>query len=528
MSFRKITYTDRETLITAENLNDIQDAIIALDDGLFSVDNDKSGEVITITDASKRGFKSFNIYGKTTQDGIPTPDSPVDLVSIGDDGSVAVTVAGANIFQYIGKATIENGTIIENSAAGGTFQGNDGTNPGSTSWSSGWAHFDRVYPLYLRAGTVVTISADYTVLAKHSSAKDKISILFASHSGSSSLDIRNAEIGVKYRISRTLTVPEDGSYTRTTFTIHSSKVNIENVQWEIGAGASDFVPYKEQTLSVSTPNGLPGVPVTSNGNYTDSNGQQWICDEIDFYRGVYVQRVEVKQYNNATSWGAAFNIGDRVLGDRFRVALDEVPLPYFGMSNMHSIVENWGVSEGSIGFNGSDIYVYARFPGITSKESLEELFAITPLVIAYCKPTPIEIPLPEGELAAYAALYTYKDNTTVSNDAVAYMELEYVMDAKKYIDNLVAAPIPRLAQITLSASAWTGANSPYSQVVSINGITEYSKVDLLPSVEQLAIFHNKDVTFVTENEDGVVTVYAIGEKPLLDYTMQVQIVEVEV
>ena len=90
------------------------------------------------------------------------------------------------------------------------------------------------------------------------------------------------------------------------------------------------------------------------------------------------------------------------------------------------------------------------------------------------------------------------------------------------------APTARLASVTILASAWVGDNSLYSQVVSIPGITEYSKVDLLPSVEQLAIFHNKDVAFVTENEDGVVTVYAIGDKPTLDYTMQVQITEVVV
>lgn len=86
----------------------------------------------------------------------------------------------------------------------------------------------------------------------------------------------------------------------------------------------------------------------------------------------------------------------------------------------------------------------------------------------------------------------------------------------------------RITDVNLLASAWVGSNSLYSQVVTIPGITKRSKVDLLPSVEQLAIFHNKDVAFVTENEDGVVTVYAIGDKPLLDYTMQVQITEVKV
>ena len=87
----------------------------------------------------------------------------------------------------------------------------------------------------------------------------------------------------------------------------------------------------------------------------------------------------------------------------------------------------------------------------------------------------------------------------------------------------------KLATVTVLSSAWVSvADSLYSQVVEIEGITEYSKVDLLPSVEQLAIFHNKDVAFVTENEDGVVTVFAIGTKPTNDYTMQVSITEVAV
>ena len=86
----------------------------------------------------------------------------------------------------------------------------------------------------------------------------------------------------------------------------------------------------------------------------------------------------------------------------------------------------------------------------------------------------------------------------------------------------------KVTSITLLSSAWTGSDNLHSQVVSIDGVTKYSKVDLLPSVEQLAIFHNKDVAFVTENEDGIVTVYAIGDKPTLDYTMQVSITEVGV
>ena len=86
--------------------------------------------------------------------------------------------------------------------------------------------------------------------------------------------------------------------------------------------------------------------------------------------------------------------------------------------------------------------------------------------------------------------------------------------------------VPRITEVTLLASAWVGEASPYTQVVTIDGITEYSQVDLKPSAEQLAVFNDKEIGFVAENEDGVVTVYLIGNKPANDYTMQVSITEV--
>lgn len=84
-----------------------------------------------------------------------------------------------------------------------------------------------------------------------------------------------------------------------------------------------------------------------------------------------------------------------------------------------------------------------------------------------------------------------------------------------------------ISTLSLDASKWTTvADNLYSQVVAIDGVTENSKVDLNPSVEQLAIFYEKDIAFVTENDDGVVTVYCIGQKPLNTYDMQVTITEV--
>lgn len=95
-------------------------------------------------------------------------------------------------------------------------------------------------------------------------------------------------------------------------------------------------------------------------------------------------------------------------------------------------------------------------------------------------------------------------------------------------DALGGVATAKIGEVTLRASAWTGSGHLYSQVVTIDGVTEYSQVDLTPSVQQLVVFYEKDLTFVTENAEGVVTVYAIGQKPTNDYTIQVTITEVSV
>ena len=86
----------------------------------------------------------------------------------------------------------------------------------------------------------------------------------------------------------------------------------------------------------------------------------------------------------------------------------------------------------------------------------------------------------------------------------------------------------RIGEVVLRGNGWVGEESPYAQVVTLAGVTAKSQVDLTPSVEQLAVFHDKDIAFVAENNGGVVTVYAVGQKPENDYTIQVTITEVNV
>ena len=132
--------------------------------------------------------------------------------------------------------------------------------------------------------------------------------------------------------------------------------------------------------------------------------------------------------------------------------------------------------------------------------------------------------------AMYGA-YTYVSELAV--DSFKPLDAKYIPNefaTKEYVDSVVigggAGKTARIGEVELLSSAWVGEGNLYSQVVNIEGVTENSQVDLTPSVEQLVIFYEKDLSFVTENEDGVVTVYAIGQKPANDYTIQVTITEV--
>lgn len=90
--------------------------------------------------------------------------------------------------------------------------------------------------------------------------------------------------------------------TRLVFTVEQGQTyNLTDVciQLELGETATAYSPYHEQILALPAPNGLPGIPVASGGNYTDPSGQQWVCDEVDLARGVKVQRIDTAALDSA-------------------------------------------------------------------------------------------------------------------------------------------------------------------------------------------------------------------------------------
>lgn len=124
----------------------------------------------------------------------------------------------------------------------------------------------------------------------------------------------------------------------------------------------------------------------------------------------------------------------------------------------------------------------------------------------------------------------YPTTTLICNTEGVLIEAEYNRDANKVIGELLALikNANRIAYIDLLSSKWQSTGSPnsYSQVVAINGVTENSFIDICYTLEQLEIFHAKDITFFAENDGGVVTVNCVGQKPTADYRLQVKITEV--
>ena len=207
-----------------------------------------------------------------------------------------------------------------------------------------------------------------------------------------------------------------------------------------------------QVVIIPTPSGLPGIPVSSGGNYTDEKGQQWVADEIDLAKGERVQRIEKldlksllwsKQSRASNASGFWFSsriksaslFGANVKGTISNIG--RLGNPYNMIGDYVWALTNAGNSEIRIGFANSTIDSLEKLTNLLN--SLPEAYAM------YCLAEPIRTPLPPETIAAYKSLKTYSPTTTVINDAGAGMSVGYVADTKLYIDKKIDGVMKALA-----------------------------------------------------------------------------------
>ena len=234
------------------------------------------------------------------------------------------------------------------------------------------------------------------------------------------------EIGKYVDVEIPLLIPDGTDSIYFVITCNNCSVAIKNIQIEEG-GYTSYEPYHEpQSLSISTPTGLPAISVDTDGNYTDANGQQWIADYVDLKRGKYVQRVWQKTLDGSESWGTYISTGyylANILPEK--------------MSNREMLCDQLRRSDGGI---ASDVIIVGAFNANTSLyienstlrdntladkglSNWKAHLAEHPLTVMTYLDEPIETDLTPEEIQAYKNLVTYAGTTIVENNAECYMEV---------------------------------------------------------------------------------------------------------
>lgn len=200
----------------------------------------------------------------------------------------------------------------------------------------------------------------------------------------------------------------------------------------IGDGADE-----RQTITLQTPNGLPGIPVKSGGNYTDENGQQWICDEIDLTRGVRVQRIGrfiFKDIDLGDSGGQANTYILRNVADlQNKAALTVYALLCTDYKN--DLTTRYATKDCPISWSGNPTKQLRIYDERNQAEIIESLNRGDARV-DYVLGDPVETPLTDAEIAAYKALTTYAPTTVAQVTDDAGLRLDYQRDVNIAIKNL--------------------------------------------------------------------------------------------
>lgn len=380
---------------------------------------DASGSVVAVSDAAERPLQGLTLYGKTVQNGTPTPETPVALESVGESGTIKTTLAGKNLIPYPYYQTTQTTNGI-------TFTDNGDGSITATGTATAQANF------VLWLGNIKLNTPAYLSGCPASNGYWSIYPKVDGIYNGSNYDYSYGKI-----LAAGSVISEVGIQI-------SSGTVCNNIvfypQLAIGNTRTDFtMGVLHQTITASTPNGLPGIPVESGGNYTDENGQAWLCDEIDFARGKYVQRVIRNRLLSSGYWQSAS--GRYWLTDGKFTGISES-----AFCTHYARAESWNSHN-----NHEDSFVIYLDPSwttgrisikdssIASLEDWKQFLDNNEVYVLHELATPVETPLSAEELAAFAALHGNYPNTTVFNDSGAGMKLNYVADTKTYIDQKIAA-----------------------------------------------------------------------------------------
>ena len=354
----------------------------------------------------------------------PSPEYPQEIVSVGEDGSITVEVGGKNLFD---ADRLSNGNFVE-------FRGVE---------CYKYVDTDKGFAFDFSKNNSANQLTFTIKMYRETNLNNAAGFRFEYSDGT------NESHNIKHDTPKTV-VTTKGKILKKITSMHAYNevcyIDLSVTQLEYGTVPTPYEPPRiPQTLTLQTPNGLPGVPVSKDGNYTDSDGQQWVCDEIDLGRGKYVQRVKDFIINRNTNISTSMGDYGEQEKDTILARYLDKTIKKLGAVLCRELIcaKNWSndsesvfATETSIDFRLSRKRLGLGTDTTTDENKTEVLkfLETTPLHCLVELNTPIERDLTPEEIAAYKALRTYGPTTVITNDAGAGMEVTYVADTKAYID----------------------------------------------------------------------------------------------
>ncbi len=183
-----------------------------------------------------------------------------------------------------------------------------------------------------------------------------------------------------------------------------------------GSDGSVVVRNNSQTIAIPTPNGLPGIPVESGGNYTDESGQQWICDTIDKTAGTYVKRINKCTINDLSWW---INNGYIAAGPDNLISVSKSGAPcicesyenyYDGTEKTFTDMPNRSIAVSLINYSSTP-RILIRDDGYSNIETFYSEMGNNHII--YPVNSPITFELTPAQLSALNRLQAFEGSTTL-------------------------------------------------------------------------------------------------------------------
>lgn len=215
----------------------------------------------------------------------------------------------------------------------------------------------------------------------------------------------------------------------------------------ISVEGGEFEPYKESLEWLLLDEPLRAIPVSSGGNYTDSNGQQWIADYIDLERGAVVQMVGKVIFDGSDDegWYAPKTVDEtyrccttvlndisikHAVGDIANILCDQ----FTAISAVYTFAEEKKTGIAVQGAGNPAVFVYHEDYNTSDISIWVEHLMESPMTVFYELANPVITPLTTEDVKSLKALHTHCPNTIVFNSEDAFMKLNYNADTKTYIN----------------------------------------------------------------------------------------------